>query len=91
MEEIEEEEEYEESDNDRIKELDEEYESEELSGEDKIAANKKEKLDKLDDIYLKHILKFTEKEIKKNKELTEENSRKNSSITVCLLFYGIFF
>ena len=72
--------ELEQSENDQIKELDEEYESDELS--DNYLSPKKANIDAYDDIYLNHILKFTEKEIKKNKELTEENSRKNSSITV---------
>jgi len=80
------EEENEDSDVDQIMELDEEYESEEISVEDNHANNKKAAgQEALDDIYLNHILKFTEKEIKKNKELTEENSRKNSAITVFII------
>lgn len=83
------EEEVEESENDEIKELDEEYESEVSSDEENIneSKDKKKEIDALDDVYLNHILTFTEKEIKKNKELTEENSRKNSSITVFNFFY----
>ena len=56
-----------------------EYESDEMSDDRNV---KKPADDQYDDVFLDNILKFTEKEIKKNKELTEENSRKNSAITV---------
>lgn len=66
--------------NEEIKEISEEYESEELSENDENKSKEKEA--NIDDVYLNHILRFTEKQINKNKEMTEENSRKNSAITV---------
>jgi len=86
---IENENEEEENETDEIKELDEEYEEgeyeedEERENEDEEEENDDIEQDDNDEM-INRIIKITEKEILKNKEKLDEQSKKNSAITVIL-------